>query len=189
MILEVVLWTLLVLFSILVFLMVLPYRLAFHGKMIWKAKQKEGNATIHFGGLNQGLSIALYPNRRISLGRFDHPLFTISLPKKRKQKKTQKKYHSNRPYLKMGKAALSEIHFDQFSLTGDLGLPNPMYTGLIYGWIQSIGKLINIKSLHVAISPLFNNRFETDLDGQFRLRMVPGKVVWQAVKTYFKFKA
>jgi len=59
----------------------------------------------------------------------------------------------------------------------------------MYGWIQSIGNLIKIDRLNVGIVPLFNNRFETDLDGQFHLKIVPVKVIWQAVKTYFKFKA
>lgn len=189
MILQVVLWTLLVLFIIIILLMVLPYRLTFRGRMVWKTEQKNGNAAIHFGGRNRGLSVALYPSRHISVGKYKHPFFSFSIPHKKKRKASKKKDRPERPYFKMGKAALSEIQFDQISLTGDLGLPNPMHTGLIYGWTQSIGKLINIDRLHVGISPLFNNRFETDLDGQFRLKMVPGKVLWQAGKTYFKFKA
>ncbi len=132
----------------------------------------------------------IYPYRRIGVGQYKNPLFTISLPKRKQQKsKSPKKDRSKQPYLKMGKAALSKVHFDHFSLTGDLGLPNPMHTGLMYGWIQSIGNLIKIDRLNVGIVPLFNNRFETDLDGQFHLKIVPVKVIWQAVKTYFKFKA
>lgn len=170
--------------------MVLPYRLTFRGRMIWMTHQKEGNAAIHFGGVTRGIALTLYPNRRIGVGQFEKPLFTISLPKRKQQKsKRPKKDRSKQPYLKMGKAALSTVHFDHFSLIGDLGLPNPMHTGLMYGWFQSIGNLMTIDRLHVGISPLFNNRFETDLDGQFRLKMVPGKVIWQAGKTYFKFKA
>ncbi len=190
MILQVVLWTLIVLLSIIILLKALPYRLTFRGRIIWMSKQKEGNVAIHFGGVTRGLTIAIYPYRQIGVGQYKNPLFTISLPKRKQQKsKSPKKDRSKQPYLKMGKAALSKVHFDHFSLTGDLGLSNPMHTGLMYGWIQSIGNLIKIDRLNVGIVPLFNNRFETDLDGQFHLKIVPVKVIWQAVKTYFKFKA
>ncbi len=85
-------------------------------------------------------------------------------------------------------AALREIHFDHFLLNGNLGLPNPMYTGIIYGWSQSIGRLIRGRKVDIVINPRFNNQFETDINGRFRMKFIPGKVLWQAIKTYFKFK-
>ena len=65
MILQVVLWTLIVLLSIIILLMALPYRLTFRGRIIWMSKQKEGNVAIHFGGLNRGLTIARTEERRV----------------------------------------------------------------------------------------------------------------------------
>jgi hypothetical protein len=176
------------------FLLILfiPFRLAVSGNIQWMTQDKSGNSHIHLGGIHRGISISPFPSIRIGIGRFDKPLFSFSLPQKKqpnhKNRKLKKKNKSNIPYIKIGMAALREIHFDHFLLNGNLGLPNPMYTGIIYGWSQSIGRLIRGRKVDIVINPRFNNQFETDINGRFRMKFIPGKVLWQAIKTYFKFK-
>ncbi len=195
MILNVVLWSLFTLISIILLILFIPYRLAVAGHIQWLEQLKHGNAQIHFGGSNRGLSITPYPKIRAGIGRFDQPLISFSLPRKKyskekqeKEKKRKKRVKSTIDYMRIGKAALKEIHFDQFYLNGDLGLPNPMHTGVIFGWSQSLGNLLRSQKVDIDINPQFNNRFETDIRGHFRLKFIPGKVVWQAGKTYFKFR-
>ncbi|MBC8346130.1 MAG: DUF2953 domain-containing protein [Candidatus Marinimicrobia bacterium] len=192
MVLNIILWSLTALIAALLLIMFIPYRLAVSGNIQWIAKHKSGNTDIRLGGLNYGILISPFPSTQIGIGRFDKPLFSFSFPKKSKSKtkkhKPKKKNKLTIPYLKIGKATLKGIHFDQFSLVGDLGLPNPMHTGLVYGWSQSMAGVIRSKKIDIDINPQFNNRFETDMKGYFRLKFIPGKVLWQAIKTYFKFR-
>ena len=58
---------------------------------------------------------------------------------------TNKKFKSIKTYTILGKEALDEIHFDQFFLNGKLGFPNPMHTGMIFGWSQLLRNFIIIK--------------------------------------------
>jgi len=195
MILNVVLWSLFTLASLILLILFIPYRLAVAGNVEWLAHKKTGSALIHLGGQWHGITISPFPARRIGIGKFDQPFFSFTLPqrkeskaKKLKSKKHKKKFKTTIPYLRIGKAVLSEIHFDQLYLNGDFGLSNPMHTGMIYGWSQSLGNILSSKKIDIDINPQFNNRFETDIRGQFRLKFMPGKVVWQAGKTYFKFR-
>ena len=193
MILQSVLWTFSFLIGILIVLLVVPYRLAFSGRLIWNAKERDGDVSIHLGGKTSGLSFSIFPYKKIGFGKYKRPIFSLAIQQKMKKKKNKKEREAkNQPkktYLKMGKAALSQIQFDNLSLSRKLGLANPMHTGLIYGWIKFIENLTKIDKINFQISPLFNNRYETDLNGQFQLKMVPVKVLWQALITYFKFKA
>ncbi len=181
MVLNIILWGLTALIGILLLILFIPFRLAVSGNIKWIEQQKSGSTQIQFGGLNHGISVSPFPSIHIGVGRFDHPLFSFSLPKnsnsKENNKTSKQKNKSKIPYLRIGKATIGKIHFDQFSLNGDLGLPNPMHTGLIKS-----------KKLDITINPQFNNRFETDMKGHFRFKFIPGKVLWQAIKTYFKFR-
>ena len=192
MVLNIILWGLTALIGILLLILFIPFRLAILGNVKWIGQQKSGSTQIQFGGLNHGISVSPFPSIHIGVGRFDHPLFSFSLPKnsnsKENNKTSKQKNKSTIPYLRIGKATIGKIQFDHFFLNGDLGLPNPMHTGLIYGWSQSLGGLIKSKKLDITINPQFNNRFETDMKGHFRLKFFPGKVLWQAMKTYFKFR-
>jgi len=179
--------------SIILLILFIPYRLVVAGHIQWLEKKQTGNTEIHFGGPTRGISVTPFPKIQIAFGRYADPLFSFSLPRKKegkpkKVKKKKKKTKSSIPYVHMGRSALGEIHFDQFYLNGDLGLPNPMYTGMIYGWSQTLGNIFKSKKSNIEINPQFNNRFETDIRGHFRLRFIPGKVMWQAGKTYFKFR-
>ena len=186
MVLNIILWGLTALISILLLILFIPFRLAVSGNIKWIGQQKSGSTQIQFGGLHYGISVSPFPSIHIGVGRFDHPLFSFSLPKNNKPLKQKSK--STISYLRIGKATIGKIQFDHFFLNGDLGLPNPMHTGLIYGWSQSLGGLIKSKKLDITLNPKFNNRFETDMKGHFRLKFFPGKVLWQAMKTYFKFR-
>ena len=186
MVLNIILWGLTALISILLLILFIPFRLAVSGKIKWIGQQKSGSTQIQFGGLNHGISVSPFPPIHIGVGSFDHPLFSFSLPKNNKTLK--QKSMSTISYLRIGKATIEKIQFDHFFLNGDLGLPNPMHTGLIYGWSQSLGGLIKSKKLDITINPQFNNRFETDMKGHFGLKFIPGKVLWQAMITYFKFR-
>jgi hypothetical protein len=195
MILNMVLWSFITLASIILLMLFIPYRLAVAGHVQWQEGEKTGNATIHLGGAHRGITISPFPNIRFGFGNFDNPLLSFSLPKKKESpvkkensKKQKTKTKKKIPYFKIGESTMGEIHFDQFYLNGDIGLPNPMHTGIIYGWSQSLRNLIRSKKFDIEINPQFNNRFETDIRGQFRLRFTPGKVLWQAGKTYFKYK-
>lgn len=192
---NIVLWSLFVLICVILAILFIPYRLSVAGNIQWFENKKTGNAHIHFGGTKRGISISPFPIMRFYFGRFDQPFFSFSLPKKKepkikkdKMKPLNKKFKSIKTYTILGKEALDEIHFDQFFLNGKLGFPNPMHTGMIFGWSQLLGNFIRSKNVDISISPQFNNRFETDIRGNFRLKFIPGKVLWKAVKTYFKFK-
>ena len=186
MVLNIILWGLTALISILLLILFIPFRLAVSGNIKWIGQQKSGTTRIQFGGLNYGISVSPFPSIHIGVGRFDHPRFSFSLPKNNKTLKQKSK--TTISYLRLGKATIGKIQFDHFFLNGDLGLPNPMHTGLIYGWSQSLEGLIKSKKLDITLNPKFNNRFETDMKGHFRLKFFPGKVLWQATKTYFKFR-
>ncbi len=188
-----VLWGLFTLTSLILLILILPYRLAVAGHIQWLEEKKTGKTQIHFGGAKRGISITPFPKIKIGIGQYVNPLFSFSLPQKKEEKpkkvkKTKKKRKFSISYIRIGRSALGEIHFDQFYLNGNLGLPNPMHTGIIYGWSQSLGNLLKSKKLNIEINPQFNNCFETDIRGHFRFQFIPGKVVWQAGKTYFKFR-
>ena len=186
MVLNIILWGLIALIGILLLILFIPFRLAVSGNIKWIGQQKSGSTQIQFGGLNHGISVSPFPSIHIGVGHFDHPLFSFFLPKNNKT--LIQKSKPTISYLRIGKATIRKIQFDHFFLYGDLGLPNPMHTGLIYGWSQILGGLIKSKKLDITINPQFNNQFETDMKGHLRLKFFPGKVLWQAMKTYFKFR-
>ena len=170
-------------------ILLIPYRLSIVGNIQWLKNNKTGNAHIHFVGVKRGISISLFPVVQIYFGRFDQPFFSFSLSKKKGPIMiVNKKNKSIRRYIILGMAAFKEIHFDQFSLNGNLGFPNPMHTGMIFGWSNLLGNYFRTNNVDIAINPQFNNRFETDMRGYFRIKLIPGKVLWKAVKTYFKLK-
>ncbi|MBT6130324.1 MAG: hypothetical protein HOH55_09535, partial [Candidatus Marinimicrobia bacterium] len=143
MILNMVLWSFITLTSIILLIFFIPYRLAVTGHVQWQERKKSGNATINFGGAHRGITISPFPTIKIGFGEFDHPIFSFSLPKKKESpvkkensKKQKSKTKKKIPYFKIGESTMGEIHFDQFYLNGDIGLPNPMHTGIIYGWSQ-----------------------------------------------------
>ena len=189
MIIEVVFWTLLALIGIILCILVFPFRLSLKGNLIWTETVNRGDISIYLGGLKRGISFAIYPKMIIRVGHFEKPIFNI-YPTKKKKSKVKRKNNRERskPYFKIGLAVLSRIYFDQLSLWGNLGLSNPMHTGLIYGWVHSAQHIFRSDRWLIKISPKFNNCLETDLHGHCRVKFIPGKVLWQAVKSYFKFK-
>lgn len=180
MIINIALWSLFTLFSIILVFLFIPYRIAVTGHVQWQKQQKSGYATINFGGKRRGISISPFPTTKFAFGSFEKPFFSYSLKKPRAK--------TNIPYTRIGRSILNQIRFDQFYLKGDIGLPNPMHTGIIYGWSQSMVNMFQSKKLDIKINSKYNNRFETDFQGRFRIKLIPGKVLWNATKTYFKFR-
>ncbi len=88
----------------------------------------------------------------------------------------------------MGQALLKGLQIVQLDLRGQVGLPNPMHTGLIYGYSHWIPRMIPGVALKVNMEPVFSGQWNTRLDGTVALKFSPAYVTWQAVKTYFKFR-
>ena len=112
MVLNIILWGLTALISILLLILFIPFRLAILGNVKWIGQQKSGSTQIQFGGLNHGISVSTFPSIHIGVGRFDHPLFSFSPTKNNKTLKQKSK--STILYLRIGKATIGKIHFDQF---------------------------------------------------------------------------
>ena len=75
------------------------------------------------------------------------------------------------------------------SLGGNLGLLGFFkYSDFTILQFNLLGNYFRTNNVDIAINPQFNNRFETDMRGYFRIKLIPGKVLWKALKTYFKLK-
>ncbi len=186
-----ILWTFGGFLFIFLLLFILPWRVYIQGTLAITSELTSGSGSILLGGKKAGICLRFYPQKRITLGHYQHPVLTITLHKKRQKRRmrsSQRIKTFNSKHLKMGQALLKGLEIVELDLRGQVGLPNPMHTGLIYGYGHLIPRMMPEVALKVIMEPVFSGQWNTHLDGTVALKFSPVYVTWQAVKTYFKFR-
>lgn len=106
-----------------------------------------------------------------------------------KKNKEKKFGHINRKMIRpLVRAMYRHIHWKRLDLQGQLGLRNPMTTGMIFGITNGLRSTLSCEKCQVNIFPVFNNLPATDLTGSLSLRMSPGIVGIHLGWIYLKHK-
>lgn len=191
MVLSSILWVIGSLFILLLILFFIPWHLYFKGVITICQTEKSASGKMLIGGQNFGIGFRFYPEKSVFLGPVNRPFLSITIrkPNKAKATKAQKQVSQFQlKYLKLGKAVLRVIHLERLDIHGKVGFPDPMYTGLVYGYSHTITHILPDSKVNIQMKPAFNNQWDTQLDGTIRIKFLPAFVTWQAAKTYFKFK-
>jgi len=189
--LNVVLFGIFTLLGILLLIIIFPIRVRLNGNLIIQESFINGGLQFSFGYKNRGVKISIFPNRFITFGKYEKPLFSKTLDEKPIKsiflkdggfslKKT--------PFTKLTKSILKTFHWEETSITGRLGLSNPMHTGIIIGYIHAINGIVKPRKFRCSLEPTFSPTNNTDIEGNFQIRFSPIFTTIKAGLAFLKFR-
>ncbi|HJL74564.1 MAG TPA: DUF2953 domain-containing protein [Candidatus Marinimicrobia bacterium] len=188
----------LTLLGIILLFVVIPIRVRIQGRIKMSAAALDGDAHLLIGYHKRGLSINILKQQNLAVGAYTKPLFFVPLKKKskkliepNKEKKSfmqiVQKLHKI-PKRKLLRAVVRSIHWEEFSIAGQLGLKNPMHTGMAFGWMNGLSGIIHTNKLNFAVTPAFKPVLNTYIKGNIHVRLSPLLTALHAGITYFKFR-
>lgn len=177
-------------------ILVLPWRLALRGRLVIHPGSVAGRGSLRVGGKTIGLSLDLHPQRILGLGPYRKPWFKTVLVRGRGRQTTKQTGASRDSRgrfpgtltIRMARSILEKVHWERLEVSGDLALPDPLQTGLVYGTLHLVRDLVPAGAVHLTVNPVFDGGTPTDLVAQIRIRFRAAVLAWNATRTYFKFK-
>ncbi|MFQ6676989.1 MAG: DUF2953 domain-containing protein [Fidelibacterota bacterium] len=176
-----------------VFLLIIvcPVRIRLQGILSVQDSQVSKTLRLFFGYKNRGIGVHMLPAGSITFGLYRKPFFIKSLdlkPIKFKFPEDNENLLKKIPQKNLIKPILKTIHLEESSITGHLGLSNPMYTGIIMGYIHAVFGIVKLKKFECLIKPVFSPVMNTDIKGDMHIRFSPVFTTIQAVLSYLKFR-
>lgn len=175
-------------------ILVLPWRLALRGRLVIHPGSVAGRGSLRLGGKTIGLSLDLHPQRILGLGPYRKPWFKTVLKQGKqptKQTGASRDSRGGLPWtlsMRMARSILEKVHWERLEVGGDLALPDPLQTGLVYGTLHLVRGLVPAGVVHLTVNPVFDGGTSTDLVSLIRIRFRAAVLAWNATRTYFKFK-
>jgi len=179
-----------------ILLLSIPVRLRLNGQVSLSNTSIKGCFICFLGYKNRGIGINVYPDQRISIGSYEKPMFTFSMKGREKEKPSKVKKRQIKstftklkraPVMKMMKTLFRSIRWEECSISGKLGLNNPMQTGIVFGWLQGFKNIFRTEKCNINLDPVFEPKLETDLNGTIHVRFSPMKTAFQTGFTYLKY--
>ena len=79
MMLNVILYCIVTLIGVLLFILIFPIRLRLKGNINIQESHINGRLQLSFGYKNRGVGISIFPNRSITFGKYEKPLYSKTL--------------------------------------------------------------------------------------------------------------
>lgn len=181
-------------------MLICPIRMKLKGKLKFQESHLHGNARLMFGYGKRGIGINFYPEKTINIGTYHKPIYVKTLSRK-SQKMNKKKHTKGKksikekyqffrkiPIMQLTKSIIRSTRWEEFSLKGKMGLPNPMQTGMFFGFMNSFKGLVRPHKFILALEPVFTQKMITDVEGTLHVRFSPLVTIIQVGFTYFKFR-
>lgn len=183
-------------FLLIIVLLTIPVRIKLCGKISVVNSIKNGNLQLMIGYKKRGLCINLLPEQYFTLGSYQQALFTFPLKKGKitpKKKQTDSKQSlgeavNKKRIFKIIRSILKSLHWIECSLSGKLGMRNPMHSGMVFGIVHIMKSFLHREIVHIQVQPAFYPFMETDLTGTLHFRMSPLRTFILAVYTYLKHR-
>lgn len=191
MMLNVILYCIVTLLGILLFIVICPIRVRLRGNLYIQESHINGRLQLSFGYKNRGVGISIFPNKSITFGKYEKPFFSKTLdgkPVKSIFLKDRVFLLKKIPITKLIKSILKTIRWEESSVTGRLGLSNPMQTGIIIGYVHAINGIAKPRKFSFSLEPTFSPEMNTDIKGNMQVRFSPIITTIHAGITYIKFR-
>ncbi|MCH7612607.1 MAG: DUF2953 domain-containing protein [Candidatus Marinimicrobia bacterium] len=188
--LNVILYCIVTLLGILLFIIICPIRVRLSGNLTIQESYINGRLQLSFGYKNRGIGISIFPNRSITFGKYEKPLFSKTFygkPIKSIFLKDRVFLLKKIPFTKLIKSILKTIRWEETSVSGRLGLSNPMQTGIIIGYVHAINGIAKPRKFSFSLEPAFSPKMNTDIKGNMQVRFSPIITTIHAGITYMKF--
>ncbi|MFH1852294.1 MAG: hypothetical protein ABIA75_08120 [Candidatus Neomarinimicrobiota bacterium] len=200
-----VIYFLLILIVILLGILFFPWRIGVRGQAVTVDGQMVFTGAATVGGRAIGLCLSFLPAFQLGIGPYSKTWIKVTLKKsaKRRPPKKPKKIKikpkktfaqqlqalDRMPLMKkLVAAVLRKIHWERLTLTGQLGLKNPMTTGLISGMVAWLKTILPTPPTRIDITTHFNGRLNLDLSGDLVFRLQPGVLAITALVVYIRNK-
>ena len=182
------LWTLLILFSSVLLVLSLRWKVSLSGKLYYDKNVFDYSVRALLGGRNRGVGVNRDSKRfTVFLGRAHSPFFTFSLGDKKKTKAKQKpKQKKKRLTNLLGiiSATKRSIQWGNLELRGEFGLKDPSQTGKLFGGLMAVGNGLFPHRFQLNIQPNFDRQMaDVNCDTAFQFR--PTALAWRVGQAYF----
>ncbi len=185
--------------GIFLFIILYPLRIQLIGQLNLEETLMDGYVQLSIGYKSRGIRINIFPNRTISFGSYQKPILLKPLGKKfdkfyyNQSKKSFSFLNNIMSFFRekkisvIRKSVFKTIRWEELKIEGQLGLPNPMQTGMIWGYIQALKGIIQPKKLTILLEPVFTPELKTDIQGNVQFYLSPIMTSWQVALAYIKF--